>query len=137
MVFTYGSLMCHDIMSRVCGESVQGEAARLADYARHPLRGETYPGLVAFPGGQVTGRLYHLLDESRVLSRLDAFEGEMYARHRVCVNPVGGGQVEAWCYILEQVYCDLLLPGDWDFATFLASGKADFEARYLGFLALD
>lgn len=133
--FTYGSLMCADIMSAVTGIVLVGEAARLSGHARHPLAGEDYPGVVADPAAAVDGVLYRGL-EAPALARLDAFEGEMYARVRVPVNLVGGGEVAAWCYILRDPYRDRLLPGEWDFETFLATGKARFQARYMGFAAL-
>lgn len=133
--FTYGSLMCQDIMARVAGLDVRGEPAWLGGHSRHPVRGETYPGLVADSGGRVDGTLYRGLGDT-ALVRLDAFEGAMYERRAVRVNPVGGGEVDAWCYIFRHEYLDLLLPGDWDYAAFLAHGRQSFEARYLGFAAL-
>ena len=134
--FTYGTLMCPDIMTRVAGRALPGEVAWLPDHSRHPVRGETYPGLVAAPGGRVEGRLYRGLDDV-AFARLDTFEGAMYERRAVRVNLVGGSEVDAWCYICRDEYGYLLLPGDWDFAAFLATGKAAFEARYLGFKALE
>lgn len=133
--FTYGSLMCADIMSGVAGGDMRGEPAALAGYARHPVTGEDYPGVVAHPGGRVEGVLYRGVGPS-ALSRLDAFEGEMYARCRVEVNPVGGAPVAAWCYIVLPAHEPRLLPGDWDFAAFLAEGKSRFLARYGGFAAI-
>jgi gamma-glutamylcyclotransferase (GGCT)/AIG2-like uncharacterized protein YtfP len=131
--FAYGSLMCPDIMARVCGHDLAGEPAELAGHVRHPVAGEDYPGVVAAPSGSVAGILYRGLDAD-ALARLDAFEGEMYERVPVQVNPVGGQSVTAWCYIfLDRAR---LLTGDWDHAAFLAEGKARFLARYLGFAAL-
>lgn len=133
--FTYGSLMCDDIMAAVTGRSLPGEPARLHGHARHPVLGEDYPGVVAQPDGRVDGVLYRGVDPA-ALARLDAFEGEMYIRRRVRVNPVGGGEREAWCYIVAPACEHLLLPGDWDHAAFLAEGKARFLARYVGFAAI-
>lgn len=133
--FTYGSLMCEDIMSTVSGQVLPGESARLAGYARHPVSGEDYPGVVADPDAIVAGVLYRGLDAS-ALARLDVFEGEMYERLPVLVNLVGGEVITAWCYIFRDQYRHLLLPGEWDFQSFLAEGKARFLARYMGFAAL-
>lgn len=133
--FTYGSLMCADIMTRVAGIDLAGTPAGLSGHVRHPVAGEDYPGVVASPGGRVEGVLYRGLDPA-ALARLDAFEGEMYERLAVSVNPVGGETVMAWCYIFRAPYRHLLQPGDWSFADFLAAGKARFLARYLGFAAL-
>lgn len=133
--FTYGSLMCADIMARVCGLAVTGEDARLAGYARHPVRGEDYPGLVPDAAGEVHGLLYRDLPAS-AWPRLDAFEGEMYARLPVRVESAAGMVHKAWAYVFIPEYRHLLQPGEWDFARFLASGRARFESRYLGFDSL-
>ncbi|MDD5366778.1 MAG: gamma-glutamylcyclotransferase [Gallionellaceae bacterium] len=134
--FTYGSLMCADIMSRVSGMALAGEPASLAGHARQPVADEDYPGVTADPAASVEGILYRGLDGS-ALARLDAFEGEMYERVRVQVNLVGGGSVAAWCYIFRAPYRHRLLLGDWSFEAFLAGGKARFLARYMGFAALE
>jgi gamma-glutamylcyclotransferase (GGCT)/AIG2-like uncharacterized protein YtfP len=134
-VFAYGSLMCDDIMATVSGCPVAGVPARLPGYRRHPVAGEDYPGVVADPAGVVEGRLHRALDAA-ALARLDAFEGELYERRQVTVNPVGGAGTTAWCYIVRAQFRDRLLDGDWDFEAFLAVGKARFMARYVGFSAL-
>lgn len=133
--FTYGSLMCDDIMTRVTGGAFSSTAARLKGYARHPVRDETYPAIVPKAGACVAGRLYHGLD-TRALQRLDAFEGEMYARTTVAVEPAHGGTAQAEAYVLRPAWAHLLAPGDWDFDDFLARGKAQFLARYMGFGAI-
>lgn len=132
--FTYGSLMCPDIMSAVAGLALAGEPGVLAGHARHPVADEDYPGVVADPNGRVDGVLYRGLDAG-ALARLDRFEGEMYRREAVRVNLVGE-TVTAWCYIVRDAYRDRLLPGEWRFDDFLAEGKARFMARYVGFDAL-
>jgi gamma-glutamylcyclotransferase (GGCT)/AIG2-like uncharacterized protein YtfP len=130
--FTYGSLMCEDIMSHVAGLPLQGEPALLAGYARHAVRDEDYPGMVPLTGGQVAGVLYRDL-AGTALDRLDRFEGEMYERCRVFVRDAQGLDTEAWTYVFRPGFSHLLLPGDWSFEHFLASGKTRFTARYMGF----
>lgn len=134
--FTYGSLMCADIMSDVTGLALVGQPARLAGHARHPVRDEDYPGLVPDPASNVVGVLYCNLDAA-ALRRLDAFEGEMYERLRVPVTLANGAGVEAWCYVVRPGFRARLLPGEWDFEAFLAGGKDRFRARYVGFSELD
>jgi gamma-glutamylcyclotransferase (GGCT)/AIG2-like uncharacterized protein YtfP len=133
--FAYGSLMYADIMARVCGRTLAGVPASLAGYRRAPVRDEDYPGLVAAPGGRVTGVLYRGLP-AEAWTRLDAFEGEMYRRARVRVECADGG-AEAWAYLVRDEYAGALLAGDWDAAAFQARGKARFEARYMGFAAIE
>lgn len=133
--FTYGSLMCADIMSSVCAVPLQGEPASLQDYARHPVRGEDYPGLVAVKGPLVEGILYRNVPPA-AWPRLDAFEGVMYERRRIEVRCGDGTRVTAWAYVFKPAYGHLLESGDWDFSRFLAEGRERFCQRYLGFARL-
>lgn len=130
--FTYGSLMYPDIMSRVAGLACRGRPALLADHARHPVRGEDYPGIVPVPGAHVVGMLYLDLPAT-AWPRLDAFEGDFYLRHRVVVRDEAGHAIEAWSYVFKAEHAHRLEAGEWDPAAFEASGKARFETRYLGF----
>lgn len=132
--FTYGSLMCEDIMSAVSGMTVSGEPARLPGHVRHPVRDEDYPGMVPDASGQVAGVLYRGLNEAALL-RLDRFEGEMYER-RVVTVLTEGEAVEVWTYVFRPEFAHLLLAGDWSFERFLSEGKARFELRYVGFDAI-
>ncbi len=134
--FTYGSLMWADIMARVCGLAPQTLAAslpaRLADHARHPVRGQEYPGLQPAPGAEVAGRLYLDVPES-AWARLDAFEGPEYERVSVAVHLEDGRVLDAFVYRFRPEFRARLGEGDWDEAAFARAGKARFEARYLGF----
>jgi len=135
--FTYGSLMCEDIMTLVTGVAVRGVPAILRDHTRHPVRDEEYPGMVPRLGQQVGGVLYRDLPPD-ALRRLDDFEGEMYARQRVSVWLENGNLLlPAWAYVFRPAYAGLLQPGDWDFQRFLTEGKARFERHYLGFGLLE
>ena len=52
--FTYGSLMCEDIMGAVCAAApLTPLPARLAGYRRTPVLGAEYPGMVPAAGGLV------------------------------------------------------------------------------------
>jgi hypothetical protein len=42
-------------------------------------------------------------------------------------------KIAAQAYIFRPEHSHLLLPGDWDFASFLRYGKAHFTNQYLGF----
>lgn len=133
--FTYGSLMCDDIMAAVCGlpaASLASQPAWLAGYGRHPVRGEHYPGMVAAPGQAVEGRVYLDLPAS-AWPRLDVFEGEYYERLPVRVAPDGGPEITAETYVFRPQFVHLLGEGDWDFEAFLREGKSRFSAMYLGF----
>lgn len=130
--FTYGSLMCTDIMAAVCGLAVSGQAATLTGHRRHPVRGEAYPGMVPAAGHSVAGVIYPDLP-SVAIARLDAFEGLQYERRSVVVQLADGGRIEADTYVFRAEFAGLLLPGDWDFERFLREGKVRFEQQYVGY----
>ena len=136
--FTYGSLMSLDIMARVCGlpvSALKPEPALLTGHTRHPVRDQAYPGLVPSPNpaAQVAGVLYRDLPDA-VWARLDRFEGPEYRREGVALAQP---PVQAWVYVYRPELRGRLLDGDWDVAEFHRSGKARFEAQYLGFDTLD
>ncbi len=130
--FAYGSLMCPDILARVIGRAVPGEAARLDGYRRLAVAGEEYPGLVEAAGHSVTGVLYRDLDAA-AWRRLDEFEGEEYERVRVDLLLAGRDASSAWVYLFRPEYRHRLIDRDWDFEAFRREGKARFSTRYVGF----
>lgn len=134
--FTYGSLMWADIMARVCGREFASEPASLADHARHPVRGQDYPGLRPAPGGVVPGRLYRDVD-AEAWARLDAFEGEEYERAEVQVALADGRVVPAQVYRFREAFAGRLLPQAWDAEAFAREGRARFLSRYVGFDLID
>lgn len=134
--FTYGSLMSADIMDAVCGVRAAASPARLDGFARHPVIGQEYPGMVPSPGGGVEGVLYLDLPDAAWL-RLDAFEGDEYARETVEVALADGRRLAAWTYVFKPELAARLGAGEWDFGRFLATGKARFTAQFMGFDQLD
>ena len=124
--------MWADIMERVCGCPHVAVDAVLQDHARHPVRDEDYPGMVAARGTSVAGRLYLDVGEP-ALQRLDAFEGEAYERIAVQVQLAEGRALDAWVYRVKPEFAAQLLAGEWSPATFEREGKARFLARYGGF----
>ncbi|NCA70865.1 MAG: gamma-glutamylcyclotransferase [Sphingobacteriia bacterium] len=130
--FTYGTLMCPEIMSAVSGRALGGEPATLLGYSRHAVRDQDYPGIKPVAGARVQGVLYRNLD-TLALRRLDAFEGEQYQRATIEVILPDGHRVSADTYVIKPEHASILLPGEWDFDSFLAVGKARFQSRYPGF----
>jgi gamma-glutamylcyclotransferase (GGCT)/AIG2-like uncharacterized protein YtfP len=130
--FTYGTLMCEDIMTSVCGRRFASEPATLHGFARHPVAGTAYPGIVRAAGALVHGRLYRDVGRDAFV-RLDAFEGEQYERQSLRVALAHGRDVCAETYVFRDAFAHLLTRGDWDFDTFLKSGKRGFVAGYAGF----
>lgn len=131
-LFTYGSLMCSDIMFKVAGCQSDFSSACLNNYFRSNIRDKEYPGITARSGTMVTGVLYLNLS-SEAIQRLDVFEGELYQRHFVEVVTEHQGAIEAMTYVIKPQYRDLLTDEEWSFDYFLAVGKKRFEETYFGF----
>ncbi|MFW2364833.1 MAG: gamma-glutamylcyclotransferase family protein, partial [Desulforhopalus sp.] len=60
-LFTYGSLMCSDIMFPVAGCRPHYTRAILKDYFRSEIVNEEYPGITPQPGALVNGIVYYNL----------------------------------------------------------------------------
>lgn len=84
-VFTYGSLMFHDVWKPIVSRPLASVAAVLQDFAREGVRGQRYPGIRREAGAHSPGRLYLNVDDDE-LARLDAFEGDEYRRESVQVS---------------------------------------------------
>jgi len=133
-LFTYGSLMCSDIMSTVAGCQSDSMAATLKDFQRSTIHGEKYPGIFHQANGTVEGVLYLQLPEEAIL-RLDQFEGEQYSREDVqVITPQGPCRTMA--YIIKPQYHHLLTGEPWSFEQFLVTGKTEFIKYYQGFKKL-
>lgn len=97
-IFTYGSLMFAPVWQRVVQGTYRSAPARLDNYARFAITGETYPGMVAEDGASVIGVLYLDVSE-RDIAALDAFEGSEYRREDVLVTLETGETIAAGTYI--------------------------------------
>ena len=135
-LFTYGSLMCADIMAAVAGATFPAVPAVLPGFCRLCVRDEQYPGVVPAEHGTVAGIVYHGLGPG-AWSRLDRFEGEMYVRLPVLVRNASGCEARVQCYVVRPEFRDRLTAGKWDPAAFQNGGKALFLAQYQGFQAID
>lgn len=135
-LFTYGSLMCEDIMTEVAGVSLPCEPATLHGYRRFLVREEQYPGVMAEAGGLVAGIVYHGLG-TESWQRLDRFEGKMYERRPVRVWYNDGRTAMVDCYLFRPEFAHRLSSTEWDFAAFLQGGKSMFQHQYCGFKAID
>jgi gamma-glutamylcyclotransferase (GGCT)/AIG2-like uncharacterized protein YtfP len=131
-LFTYGSLMCSDIMFQVAGCRADFVSATLKGFKRSTVRGEEYPGIVAHPGAEVKGVLYLRLPP-QAIKRLDIFEGEQYSRSDVQIVTEQCFPGKAMAYIIKPEYRGLLTDEPWSYEHFLAVGKAKFLQAYLGF----
>lgn len=131
-LFTYGSLMCDDIMFAVIGCRLQRANAVLNDYYRSSVRNEEYPGITPQSEAQVDGVLYLDLPEAAI-ERLDVFEGEFYERQVVQVRTENFDEMNAMAYVIKPHYSHILTYTEWSYIHFLKTGKQKFKMAYLGF----
>lgn len=124
-LYTYGTLMCEDIMNAVAGFCHKAFPARLQDFRRLAVKNASYPGIIRAEGYVVDGWVYGGISDA-ALSLLDRFEGDMYERLRVLVHVPEGIQREVFAYAVKNEFKDRLEPRDWDFDAFLKNGKNDF-----------
>lgn len=134
-LFTYGSLMCADIMTAVAGAPLACTPAMLPGYRRFLVSNEQYPGVIADETGTVPGIVYHALTPEH-WSRLDVFEGVCYDRRLVTVRSAQAPEAQVYCYVFRPECHHLLTTIEWDYAAFLRSGKQIFQSRYCGFKTL-
>ncbi len=131
-LFTYGSLMCSDIMFKVAGCQSNCISASLKNFQRSSIHGEKYPGIFQQADATVEGILYLDLSQDAI-ERLDEFEGEQYHRQEVQVLTQQFGACMAMTYIIKPHYHNILTGKPWDFNHFLANGKTEFLKNYSGF----
>lgn len=131
-IFTYGSLMCEDIMFGVANCRAESRKATLIGYYRSKILNEEYPGVIPRPEAEVAGVLYLDLPEGAI-DRLDVFEGEYYARQDVQVCRDDFGMVDAMTYVIKPKYYHLLTQEEWSYGYFLEVGKKKFKNAYFGF----
>lgn len=134
-LFTYGSLMCSDIMFRVAGCKTDYTQASLNNFFRSKIQNREYPGIVPHHGARVSGVLYFDIS-TEAIERLDVFEGEMYLRQKVEVINDENNSVTAMTYVIKPQYLNILSDKEWSFDEFLAGGKEKFEESYFGFQKL-
>ena len=135
-LFTYGSLMCEDIMFAVAGATLACEPAILHDHRRFLVKDEHYPGVVPEAGGLVSGIVYRGLG-AESWQRLDRFEGEMYERRPVRVCYADGRTAMVDCYLFRPEFAHRLSSTEWDFAAFLQGGKSLLQHQYCGFKVIE
>lgn len=129
-LFTYGTLMCPEVLAAVAGATGTARPARLHDHARRRIRGVVWPGAVAHPGASVEGVLWSGLSAA-ALARLDHFEGAAFRREPVVVS-TADGDVTAAAYILASNHRWRLTERDWAPATFRARHLAGYLERLGG-----
>jgi len=116
-LFSYGTLMFAPVRRLHSRRPLATERAVLSGYARHALRGSSYPGIVPNASASVAGVLVRGISPS-LLARLDRWEGAEYVRTPVRVEMARGERLPAVCYVLAPRAAQRILPHDWDAAAF-------------------
>jgi gamma-glutamylcyclotransferase (GGCT)/AIG2-like uncharacterized protein YtfP len=121
-LFVYGSLLVPLVFERLTGVSRQGIPALLEGYARYPLSGEVYPGLMEESGAATIGLLVDDISPL-VLDMLDQFEGADYERRSVEVLTLLGNVAMAETYILTPCGRSQIVPVFWDVDVFVSQKR--------------
>ena len=135
-IFTYGSLMFPSVMKAITGLEFPAKKARVKNYARFKVKGESYPGLTPLKGAVTEGVLYIGVDVLSV-RRLDDFEGEFYERGEVAADTLDGESLIVHAYVIKAQYRDRLSSEPWDPERFEANDLRGFMASYRGFHRTD
>jgi gamma-glutamylcyclotransferase (GGCT)/AIG2-like uncharacterized protein YtfP len=123
--FVYGTLQVPTVLERVLGRVPRMTVAQLQDYQRGRVSGQSYPAIVAAYGESVTGSVLFDLNDAE-WSLLDAYEGELYARHKITVTIDNQQPREADGYVLRPEHSHLFDPTPWSLERFVDHDLATF-----------
>ena len=122
-LFSYGSLMFADVISKIIGHTPTHRNAELTDWARRTIPGQTYPAAIPSPASRIQGVVWCDLSESD-WQALDNFEGREYRRVSVTVVCGRGEQLQA--YVYEWLDAQRVGESDWSPQDFDAQYREDF-----------
>ena len=135
-LFAYGTLMCEDIMLEVSGCQLTPVPGTLKNYSRRKVKGEQYPAIMPHKHSDVKGVVYQNVTDSG-WERLDAFEGEMYARQSVQIELDERTILSAETYVVRSEFLEHLEQTEWHFDEFLRTGKTEFQEHYQGYACIE
>lgn len=104
-IFAYGTLLFPEVVRLLLGRVPGSVPARAPGWRVRALPGVVYPGLVAEPGAEASGRLLTDLTAAEI-EVLDAYEDDAYALDLLALD---GGR-RGWAYIWPEETADR----DWD-----------------------
>ena len=113
-LFVYGTLLSKEIWESIISGNYSSESAVLKGYARKKVKRKDYPGLIKHDGLKVEGMNYYDISEED-FRKLDAFEGEEYARNNISLLLESGKNVECFAYLFRKEYFNKLTKSDWSF----------------------
>lgn len=124
--------MFPSVMKAVTGREFPSKKARVQNYARFKVKGESYPGLLPLEGALTDGVLYMNVDSLSV-RRLDEFEGEHYEREEIAVDAFEGESLPAQTYVVKAQSQNRLSSEEWDPTHFEKHDLLEFMNTYRGF----
>jgi len=127
-LFSYGTMMCPEIIEKLAGKSLVGVPGRVKNHRVLCVRGELYPGMVQGSGGEVEGLVYTF--SSYLWPGFDAFEGEEYLRKPVRVRYSNGKRELVQAYVFRPEYRSRLTRKPWDAEAFARDGLQPFMAAH-------
>jgi gamma-glutamylcyclotransferase (GGCT)/AIG2-like uncharacterized protein YtfP len=117
-LFVYGTLLSNKIWKSIVNREYSSDSAVLKGYARKKVKGKNYPGLIEQDGSVVEGKIYYDISEED-FRKLDAYEGEEYARTKVSVQLSSGKSIESFTYLFKKEYFGKLTKSEWALTGFL------------------
>ena len=117
-LFVYGTLLSNKIWKSIVNREYSSDSAVLKVYARKKVKGKNYPGLIEQDGSVVEGKIYYDISEED-FRKLDAYEGEEYARTKVSVQLSSGKSIESFTYLFKKEYFGKLTKSEWALTGFL------------------
>jgi gamma-glutamylcyclotransferase (GGCT)/AIG2-like uncharacterized protein YtfP len=131
-IFAYGTLMIPEVMYAVTTREFRFKNATLRGYARFTVKGESYPGIIPVTDAVTEGIIYFDVDELS-LTRLNAFEGDLYQRTPVRVETEKDEILNAETYIIRPEYRGYLSSKKWNVKEFNQKHLEVFLEIYSGF----
>lgn len=130
-LFAYGTLLDPAVWRAVAGEERPSRPATLPGHLVRRVRGADFPGVIpGDPEDVVPGRIFSGLPPGQI-SRLDAYEGELYERREVTLLDDGGDPVRSQAYLIADRFRSRLSEEPWTWEWFAERARE----RYLGDLS--
>ena len=131
-IFAYGTLMIPEVMYAVTTRKFRFDNAILRDYARFTVKGESYPGIIPVTDAVTEGIIYFDVDELS-LTRLNAFEGDLYQLTPILAEIKGGDIFNAQAYVVKPKFRNHLSSLEWNVTEFAQKHLEAFLESYSGF----
>jgi len=131
-IFAYGTLMIPEVMYTVTTCKFRFDNAILRDYPRFTVKGESYPGIIPVTDAVTEGIIYFDVDELS-LTRLNAFEGDLYQLTPILAEIKGGDIFNAQAYVVKPKFRNHLSSLEWNAIEFAQKHLEAFLETYSGF----